>query len=421
MKKTMDAEELRRKAEAKIAYLQADAKACPVDLETKRMLHELQVHKIELEMQNEELSQTRDEAVKALEMYSDLYDLSPVGYMTLDREGLILAANLTVAKLLGLERSRLIGRRFSSFLGSDAFPTFIDFINSVFANQIKEVCEVVLLSEDKPRQVVWIEAVATGSGEECRAAVIDISVRRELEETLQVLHTDLLAHAAQLEAANIELEAFNYTVAHDLRGPLTVIASYSEMVGERHCSKLDEQCRGYLRKIHDGTMHMDKIIDSLLAFSRIKSVEMRLEKVNLTEITEEVAIGLKMAKPERRVTFRIAKEVVAYGDASLIQIVMDNLMGNAWKYSGKREETVIEFDVTNVGGKPIYFIRDNGSGFDMEHAERLFIPFQRLYRTDVEGNGIGLATVDRIVRRHGGSVWAESKPGEGATFFFTLG
>ena len=189
MKKVESAKELRRKAEEKVAS--QPSFTCETD--AKHLLHELQVHQIELEMQNEQLSQTRDEAVKALEMYSDLYDLSPVGYMTLDGEGLIRAANLTVARLLGMERSHLIGRRFSSFLGSDAFPAFTDFINMVFANRIKEVCEVPLLYEEKPRQVVWIEAVATVSGEECRAAVIDISVRRKLEETLQILHTDLLA------------------------------------------------------------------------------------------------------------------------------------------------------------------------------------------------------------------------------------
>jgi len=415
-----EAAELRHKAEAR---LQGDMEALQKprnEIETQRLLHELQIHQIELEMQNTELRQARDESEKALEMYSDLYDFAPVGYMTLDREGLISAANLTVATLLGVERSRLIGRRFRSFLGNDAFPGFISFINRVFANRTKETCEVALLSDESPRQVVRIEAVATVSGEECRAAVIDISVRRQLEEALQILHNDLIARAVDLEAVNIDLEAFNYSVSHDLHGPLTVIAGYCDVMEELYGNKLDEQCRGFIRNIHKATMRMNHLVDTLLDFSRVKRIEMRLEKVDLTKMAEEVSIGLKMTEPERRVRFRFTRGIIASGDSRLLRLVLDNLMDNAWKYCRKLKETVIEFCVKEIDGKPTYFIRDNGPGFDMKHAGEVFIPFQRLAETEVAGHGIGLATVDRIVRRHGGRVWAESKPGEGATFYFTL-
>jgi light-regulated signal transduction histidine kinase (bacteriophytochrome) len=148
---------------------------------------------------------------------------------------------------------------------------------------------------------------------------------------------------------------------------------------------------------------------------------MRHEKVDLSRMAEEVAMGLKVTKPERRVTFRISEGITADGDAGLLRVVLDNLIGNAWKYSGKQEETVIEFGVTGVDGKPACFIRDNGTGFDMEYAGKLFIPFQCLPGTEeFRGHGIGLATVERIIRRHYGRIWADGAPGKGATFYFTL-
>ncbi|MBT1074708.1 hypothetical protein KJB29_05500 [Geobacter grbiciae] len=267
---------------------------------------------------------------------------------------------------------------------------------------------------------VQIEAVAATSGQECRAAIIDISTRRQLEERLDILHTDLAARATELVAANIELEAFNYTVSHDLRKPLTLINSYCQVVQELCGSKLDGQCRRYIDDMYESTLRMNRLIDTLLDFSRIAHVELRHEQVDLSTMAKNVAMGLKVTALDRRVTFRIPDGIVTHGDAALLRVVLDNLMGNAWKHTGNREEAVIEFGVTDSAGKPAFFVRDNGPGFDMALADKLFIPFQRLPGTDAEGSGIGLATVDRIVRRHGGRIWAEGKPGAGATFYFTL-
>jgi signal transduction histidine kinase len=185
-------------------------------------------------------------------------------------------------------------------------------------------------------------------------------------------------------------------------------------------SRLEGKCREYIQLIREGTLCMSRLIGTLLDFSRVKSVVMHHERVDLSSLAEKVISELELMEPERRIIFRIAAGLLADGDADLLRLVLSNLIGNAWKYSGKREEAVIEFDVTEVDGKPAYFVRDNGPGFDLAFADKLFLPFQRLPGTDVEGHGIGLATVDRIVRRHGGSVWAESRPGEGATFYFTL-
>jgi light-regulated signal transduction histidine kinase (bacteriophytochrome) len=233
-------------------------------------------------------------------------------------------------------------------------------------------------------------------------------------------HTRL--KSIELEDANQELEAFNYTVAHDLRKPLTVINGYCQLIREMYGDKLDVKCNGYIHEAYDGTLSMNRLIDALLNFSRMGHVEPHRETVDLSAMGHEVAAELKLAEPGRRVTFLIADGVSAEGDASLLRVVLDNLLGNAWKYTGMREEAVIEFGKSEVDKKPAYLVRDNGAGFDMANADKLFTPFQRLPGAEqCRGFGIGLATVERIIRRHGGKVWAEGETGRGATFYFTLG
>jgi light-regulated signal transduction histidine kinase (bacteriophytochrome) len=165
---------------------------------------------------------------------------------------------------------------------------------------------------------------------------------------------------------------------------------------------------------------MDRLIDTLLKFSGTLRVEMRHDTVDLSGMAQEVAASLQRTEPERQVTFRIADGINVNGDANLLNIVLVNLIGNAWKFSDNREGTVIEFGVTGKDGNPAYFVRDNGRGFDMADMDKLFVPFKRLHKSKVQGYGLGLATVERIIRRHGGRVWAEGEPGKGATFYFTL-
>ena len=237
---------------------------------------------------------------------------------------------------------------------------------------------------------------------------------------LEAVNAALAVRTAELETANADLEAFNYTVCHDLRTPLTAINGYCQVVQQLCGNRLNEECRHYIREMYKGTLQMKDLIISLLDFSRVTRVTLFRETVYLSALARELAAELKLTALERRVTFLIAEGIAVNGDAGLLRIVLNNLMGNAWKHSGNMQDTVIEFGVTEVDGKPACFIRDNGPGFDMADAGKLFLPFQRLPGTAIEGSGIGLATVDRIVRRHGGRVWAESEPGKGATFLFTL-
>jgi signal transduction histidine kinase len=262
------------------------------------------------------------------------------------------------------------------------------------------------------------------SGEAILAVVTirDITNRKRSEEEIKMLNAELKKRAVELEGANRELEAFNYTVAHDLRKPLTVISGYSQVVRDMSAGTVNAKWTAYLQKIHDGTQRMSQLIDALLNFSRLARVEPQRERIDLSAVAQAAARELKLSDPERRVAFGISERVFVDGDANLLRVVLDNLLGNAWKYTGVREEAVIEFGTTEVEGKTACFVRDNGLGFTMEEAGKLFLPFERLRGTrDFKGFGIGLATVERIVRRHGGRAWAEGEPGKGATFYFTLG
>ena len=249
--------------------------------------------------------------------------------------------------------------------------------------------------------------------------------RKQVEEQLQALNAELEQRVAErtqaLEVANKELEAFSYSVSHDLRAPLRAIHGFSSLLREQYARQIDEQGRDMLRRVSAGTEKMGQLIDDLLKLSRVSRQEMKVEPVDLSEMAWEVIGELQAEAPERRVEWVIAPQVAAMGDAGLLRVVLQNLIGNAWKYSSKREHARVEFGVAERYGRPAYFVRDNGAGFDMAQAKKLFGAFQRLHSTaEFPGSGIGLATVSRVIHRHGGEVWAEARAGEGASFCFSL-
>jgi len=271
----------------------------------------------------------------------------------------------------------------------------------------------------------WYDVYAFrfGQPEHRQVAILfnDITENKQAEEEIKSLNASLTVRAAELEEANQELEAFNYSVAHDLRNPLNVISSYCQVIKELCGDKLDEQCMRYLQETYNGTLRMNRLIEALLNFSRLAHTELNRERVDLGNMAREVAEELKGMEPARQVTFQISDRIVTNGDANLLRVVLTNLLGNAWKYTGMRDVGIIEFGVEEINGNPLYFVRDNGAGFDMADAAKLFAPFQRLSGAEeCRGFGIGLATVERIIRRHGGNVCAEGEPGKGATFYFSL-
>lgn len=225
----------------------------------------------------------------------------------------------------------------------------------------------------------------------------------------------------QLKTANGDLEAFSHTVSHDLRGPLNSIYLSCQAIEMMYGASFDDQCREFFRFISVSSVKMSKMIETILKFSLLPLQELRHEQVDLSAMVRAIIVEPRFADPQRRVTFHVADGVVVNGDIHLLRIVLENLLGNAWKYSGTKENAVIEFGMMESGGRPAYFVRDNGAGFDMNRVDRMFAPFQRLHDAEeFEGCGIGLSTVQRIVQRHGGRIWAEGEVGKGAAFYFTV-
>jgi light-regulated signal transduction histidine kinase (bacteriophytochrome) len=245
---------------------------------------------------------------------------------------------------------------------------------------------------------------------------------RAANEELRRVNESLRQQKDALDAANRELEAFSYSVSHDLRTPLRSIDGFSQVLIEDCADALDETGRKYLRYIREGAQQMAQLIDDLLSLARVTRSELDCADVDLTAIAQRIAQRLQAASPDRNVHFAIQEGVRGKGDARLLAVLLENLLGNAWKFTNKRERAEITFGCEEGEARTTYFIRDNGAGFDMAYADKLFGTFQRLHSaSEFEGTGIGLAIVQRAVRRHDGRVWAEGKVDGGATFFFTLG
>jgi PAS domain S-box-containing protein len=609
-------EELRQKGERRLADDQ-DQRAQD---EMRRLIHELQVHQIELEMQNDELSAAQVRIEESRSRYEDLFDFSPLGYFTFDGTGIIQALNLTGAKLLGKERGSLIKSPFSRFIDEQSLNVFIAHLEAVFRNETKQSCELWLTTKGGSRVPVVIESISMeeGHGEsgQCRSAVLDITKRKRAEEALhqaeryQHLAAEILrilnnpsaldrsvglildeitqktgfdavgirlrnagdlpyivqnsfsrdfllaedallsrdgcgdpcrngtgdinlecpgglvmsgrtdpAHpcfttggsfwtndalplpdlpaegstgfhprntciyqgylsmalipirangeiagllqlndrrkdrftlemirlfegiaesigialirkrterlleeqSAQLENANRELESFSYSVSHDLRAPLRAIDGFSRVILKRKEDQFDEETKRQFKLIRDNAQKMNQLIDDILAFSRSGKQERVVSRIDMEELVRERWEELRTIHPDRPFDFRMDRLPQGMGDRALIAQVLTNLLSNAIKYSGTREMPIVEVGGQATEKETIYFVRDNGVGFDMAYYHKLFGVFQRLHsNTEFEGTGVGLAIVQRIIHRHGGRVWAESESDKGATFSFSL-
>lgn len=359
------------------------------------------------------------------ERYRHLYKETPVMLHSIDHEGRLVSVSNHWLNTLGYERGEVLGRRTSDFLTEESRRYAEEVVVPQFfrTGSCKEVPYQFVKKNGEVLDVL-LSAIAERNEEgrvvRSLSVMIDVTERKRAVEQIEKLNTDLAARAVELENVNHELEAFNYTVSHDLRKPLTVINGYCQVILELCGHNLDDQCLGYVQEIYNGTKSMNQLIDALLKFSFIMHIEQHREDIDLSRIADTVAQELARTCPGRRVTFRIARGITANGDANLLKVVLENLIGNAWKYTGNKEEAIIEFGMKRVAGEKAYFVRDDGAGFDMAQAGMLFMPFQRLHSIDAEGHGIGLATVERIIKRHGGKVWAEGEPGKGSIFYFTL-
>ncbi|MBI5503576.1 MAG: PAS domain S-box protein [Deltaproteobacteria bacterium] len=345
-------------------------------------------------------------------------------------DGVIVSWNQGATRVYGFDREEMIGQPAARLIPIDREAEMGEFFGRVGRGQRVDPIETQRLRKDGVLIDVSISVspIIDESGAIVGASLIerDISRRKQAEEALQSLNVDLEARVhertEELEEALGELETFSYSVSHDLRAPLRAVQGFGAALEEECAPQLSEDGLGLLHRIRAASSRMDQIINDILMLSQASHHRLERETMDLSALARDVVDDFRAAQRERRVEWRIADGVEVWGDPGLMRLVMQNLLGNAFKYSSEREDAVIEFGVEHVDdGTEVLFIRDNGVGFDPAVADTLFEPFQRTHRADdFEGSGIGLATVAKILRRHGGRVWADGEPGTGATFRFQL-
>jgi PAS domain S-box-containing protein len=367
----------------------------------------------QLELANRELEHSKQEI-------QHLFDSMTTLNAQVAPDGRLLLVNRIAVQASGLSLDELLNTNFleGPWWGFD--PDVQRRVRNAFA----EACAGKLINYDEKifvfGQVLTINFSLTpmrgtdGQVEYILAEGRDITKQKEIEQALQ-------AKTMQLEAANLELDAFSHSVSHDLRAPLRAIAGFTEALLEDFGRQLPAEGRNYLERVRRAAGHMTELIDAMLNLSRLTRAPMRQVAVDLSSLAAEIVAELHAAQPQRKANVRIASGLIVRGDPHLLQAVLQNLLNNAWKYTSRREQAEIELGARRENDETIYFIRDNGAGFDMAYADKLFAAFQRLHGPDdFPGTGVGLATVRRIIQRHGGRIWAEAEVDRGATFFFSL-
>ncbi|MHC4873024.1 MAG: sensor histidine kinase [Planctomycetota bacterium] len=284
----------------------------------------------------------------------------------------------------------------------------------------------VLNTEKKTRWVdVNLKTADLGNCERMIAVMIDITERKKMENSIRNINVELEKRVhdrtAQLEAANEELEAFSYSVSHDLRSPLVSIGGFSQVLEDEYGKELNDEALSFIHRIKNAGKRMENIIDDILVLSRLTKGEFNRTEIDLSAMAKTVYLQIREQDRKRAIEINIAENMVAFGDSRLLQIALENLIGNAWKFTSKKPITIIEIGMRIIADEKVFFIKDNGAGFNEEQADRLFIPFERLHsKVEFDGSGIGLTTVKRIIKRHSGRIWAKGEPDIGAEFYFTL-
>lgn len=363
--------------------------------------------------------------------YRTLVETIPYGIQETDVNGIVVFANKALHDMLGYADEEMLGLPIVHFLPPSEQERFAKRFSRVL---LKQPSPLRLYRKNVTKsgrvldvQVSWnYKLNDMGEVVGFISVITDVTEQRKIEKQLRRYHADLekrvAARTSELTAAITELESFSYSVSHDLRTPLRAINGFSQALAEDYAQYIDAEGKDYIDRICGATVHMSNLIDGLLNLSRVIRRDLKIAPVSLSDIAGSISQALRQRDPERKVSFKIQEGLTAASDAALIHLLLDNLLENAWKFTKNVKQAVIEFGMENIKGQHTFFVRDNGIGFDMQYVHKLFQPFERLHPlTDYEGTGIGLATVRRIVQRHGGNTWAESSPNLGATFYFTLG
>jgi len=407
--------ELSRQAMETLKSNRSSMEKMPVE-DVRKLVEELQVHQVELEMQNDELRSMQCELEQSRKKYSDLYDFAPVGYLTLSEEGRIVEANLTAARQLGVERSILIGKPFNLYASENCREELHLHLRTVFKTRQPHTCEIKLNGRSRIDRYLQLDStyLLDSDGESlARTAMTDISDRKKAEEKLTAL-------AGKLEFRNRELEQFAFIAAHDLQEPLRKIMAFGERLGTKYREKLDEEGKDYLIRILNASKRMQQFIRDLIKYTRVAARPEPLDTVDLREAVMEVISDLEIKIERVGANIEVFELPAVKGEKSQIRQLFQNLIANALKFHGEEQSHIRIYSRPTDHDCPI-FVEDNGIGFDEKYLDRIFVPFQRLHgKSAYEGTGMGLAICRKIVERHGGSITAKSKPGEGSTFIITL-
>lgn len=361
--------------------------------------------------------------------FQALLESAPDAIVSVDADGRITLVNSQTEKMFGYPREELLGQPIEILIplrhhqahvqhraGYTASPTTRPMGTGLkLAGRRKDGSEFPV--------EISLSPVRAQDGFRVMSIIREITERRKAEEEIEKLNEELEHRVNELATVNQELETFSYSVSHDLRAPLRAIAGFSQALEEDYADVLDRQGRDYARRVNAATQRLNQLIDDMLTLSRVTRSEMNRDTdVDLSAMAQSIMAPWQATQPDRQVEIVIQPNLETRGDPRLLRIALENLFANAWKFTSKVPQARIELGTAGTeGDRTIYFVRDNGAGFDMTYSDKLFGPFQRLHAaTEFPGTGIGLATVQRIIHRHGGRVWADSTVGEGATFYFTL-
>jgi PAS domain S-box-containing protein len=360
------------------------------------------------------------------EFLADMAEKAPVALLQIRADGTIEWANSAGLSLLDYPPQDYVGKNAAEF---HADPSEGEKVLACLARgeTLREHQATLRARDGSLRNVLISSSTDMENGRFLRARLFtrDVTGRRRAEEEIHRLNQELeqrvQQRTAQLEATNKEMESFSYSVSHDLRAPLRALRGFTEVLLEVHASQLDSRGQDFLRRACAASFQMERLIEDILKLAQVSRADIQTEEVNLSLLAGDIAGELANSDSSRTAQFVIAPDCLARGDSRLIRVALDNLLRNAWKFSGKRSDARIEFGKATNGHEPAFFVRDNGAGFDMAYAKRLFGVFQRLHAaSEFPGTGVGLATVQRIINRHGGRAWATGAVNQGATFYFTL-